>query len=171
MSYSLQPRGGEISSQSRSSGPEDVGGSASRLMRDFQNSDSHEGREALTAGIVCSIICAIILIILITVVGLSWWWIFVSALPILSASRSTALSVELDDRDYAISFESPTWINLLGTQFRAQDAIRTALRSALCRQFVGRRREGVKTDGHEWELALLCEKSVGYVLSMRPVRG
>lgn len=159
---SLKPRGGEnLKPVAQVVDPSMSPEARSRLMRKIENSDSHKGREALVAGFVWSTIGVIILIILITDGGVSWWWIFASALPILIGIASKrALSGKLDDRDYS-HFVRASDLDKSSREllFRAQQAIRSALRSGVyANNSLDHAVRESDLRRYEWEVAVALRK-------------
>jgi hypothetical protein len=109
-------------------------------------------------GIAFSIIGAITLIILHFAIGLSWWWMFASALPlIIGFTGAFALSTELDGSDHKHFVESsdldaPCRKLLL----RAQDAIGIVLKSQVyTEKQLEPAVEEMALRRHEWEVATM----------------
>jgi hypothetical protein len=112
-------------------------------------------------GFMLSVLGAITLIILHFAIGLSWWWMFASALPtliggVLTAGRSSQLD-KLDDSH----FVRPSDLDKSSSKllFRAQDAIRTVLGSGVnARNSLDHAAEELELRRHEWDVAKTLRK-------------
>jgi hypothetical protein len=112
-------------------------------------------------GFMLSVLGAITLIILHFAIGLSWWWMFASALPtviggILTARRSSQLD-KLDNSHFIQSSDLDKSSSKL--LLRAQDAIRTVLGSRVnARNSLDCAAEELELKRHEWEIAKALRK-------------
>jgi hypothetical protein len=112
-------------------------------------------------GFMLSVLGAITLIILYFATGLSWWWMFASALPTLIGGALTAeRRSQLDKLDDS-HFVRPSDLDKSSRKlmFRAQDAIRTVLGSGVnARNSLGRAAEELELRRHEWDVAKALRK-------------
>lgn len=163
MSYYLQPTdGGDLKPVDLVVDPTMSAEARARLIQKIQLYNSNDAFDAAWGGIAFSVLFAIILLIIHFVVGLSWWWMIVSALPaiLIGFAIVPALSVRLDSRDYShFVQESDLDESSCELMFRAQDAIRTALRSGVYAD--NSLDDAVKESTlrrHEWEIAIALRK-------------
>lgn len=112
-------------------------------------------------GFMISIVGVITLIILHFATGLSWWWMFASALPALIGGALTAQrSSQLDKLDDS-HFVRPSDLDKSSKKLlsRAQDAIRTVLGSKVnASDSLGPAAEELELRRHEWDVAKALRK-------------
>ena len=112
-------------------------------------------------GFMLSVLGAITLIILHFAIGLSWWWMFASALPTLIGGALTAgRNSQLDKLDDS-HFVRPSDLDKSSSKllFRAQDAIGTILESGVnARNSLDRAAEELELRRHEWDVAKALRK-------------
>jgi hypothetical protein len=112
-------------------------------------------------GFMLSVLGAITLIILHFAIGLSWWWMFASALPTLIGGTLTAgRNSQLDKLDDS-HFVRPSDLDKSSSKllFRAQDAIGAILGSGVnARNSLDRAAEELELRRHEWDVAKALRK-------------
>lgn len=132
-----------------------------RLLRKIGRSNSEAADAAGGSGGCLGIIGIVTLFVLHFATGLSWWWMFAGALPIvLGIVLASALSDQLDDRDQshfvkASDLDVPSRKLML----RVQKAITGVLKSgAYASNLPGHAVDEPTLRRHEWEIAAALRK-------------
>lgn len=102
-----------------------------RLVRKIRRSDSDAANDTVGCGFLLAVIGAITLPVLHFAIGLSWWWMLASTLPVaIGIAMAPALSRKLNNQDYS-QFVREADLDGLSREhmFRAQEAIRSILKS------------------------------------------
>ena len=133
-----------------------------RLRRKVANTDL-EPAEVIGVGLLLSFLVAILSLIIVGVVGLNWWWMIISVFPFLIAcgvAPAAAFKRRLKNDEYS-HFIQASDLDRLSRElmFRAQDAIRGALSSAVyAEESLHHAVEESVLRRHEWDVAIALRK-------------